>query len=289
MSYRIILAPVTGSDSDRPILNAAMTLAGPSKSHIQVLFLHRDPQDVMVPHIGYDLSTGMIDSLILSANEQIGYAREQAKSCYTTWLQETGVTEVSDSTEINGITSAYVEAIGDMSGSLARAGRMADVICMVRSGDNAGFDEETLIQTALLDTGKPVVLVPSSLSPEAITSIAIAWNGTREAARAVSLAMPLLEAADSVSVVAGTCDQVKPEDVTAFAESLERHGINAHANMFALNGADITKRLQDEAHKGGAQLLVMGAYSHSRLRESVFGGVTNDIVNAGQMPVLMAH
>ena len=166
---------------------------------------------------------------------------------------------------------------------------MADVICMVRPGEYDGSDGETLFQAALMETGKAVLLAPADTKMKPIKSVAIAWNGSREAARAVALAMPMLETADSVTVLAGTSDYLKPEDVTAFTESLKWHGFNATARMFALNGADLAGRLQAEAREADAQLLVLGAYSHSRLREFVFGGVTDDIIKAGRMPVLMAH
>lgn len=289
MSLKVILVPVTGNDTDRIALDAAMTVAGLSNAHIQVLFLHRDPKDVMVPHVGFGLSGGVIDSLIHSAIAQTDIARKIATASYNTWQQETGCREQDDPSLADTATSSFSESIGDIFGNITRFGRLADVICMMRATEETGADQDSLIQAALMETGKPVILLSVDTKMESIKSVAMAWNGSREAARAVSLAMPLLETADSVSVLAATSNDVKPEDVTAFTESLRWHGINANAKMFALNGADLPQQLQDEALKCNAELLILGAYSHSRLREFVLGGVTDDIVNTGHMPVLLAH
>ena len=291
MSIKTVLAPVTGSNCDISVLGAALALARMSRAHIQVLFLHRNPQDVLVPHVGYELSMGVVDSLVESAKQQINHDRTTARASYDAWCADSGVVEVDNpaSDHDADTTVSYSEVIGDLFTNLAEAGRMVDMICLARASDDATADEASLIQAALMETGKPVVLVPGDSKPEAIKSIAIAWNGSRESARAVSLAMPLLESAEIVSVIAATSDDVKPEDVTAFADSLKWHGINARPSMFALNDVNLTQRLQDEAAKTDAQLLVMGAYSHSRLREFVLGGVTDEIINDGRMPVLMAH
>ena len=90
------------------------------------------------------------------------------------------------------------------------------------------------------------------------------------------------------TVLVGTSDHLKPADMNAFVASLKWHGVDAKARMFTMSG-DQSVRLKAEAMDVGAQVLVLGAYSHSRMREFVFGGVTDGIINAAQMPVLMAH
>jgi len=289
MSIKTIMAPMMGEKADKRILDVALTMAVPTNAHVQAVFLHRDPKDIMMPQVGDGLSGGIIDSLMLEAEAQVDSARRAAHSTYDTWRQESGIAELANPAPTNGITSDLSEAIGDLSGTLAKTGRMADVICLVRPDEDDGSDGEALIKAALMETGKTVLLAPTDAEMNAVESVAIAWNGSREAARAVALAMPLLEAADSVTVLAATSDYVRPEDVTAFTESLKWHGINAAARMFAQNGAELADRLQEEAQKSGAQLLVLGAYSHSRLKEFVFGGVTDDIIKDGRMPVMMAH
>jgi nucleotide-binding universal stress UspA family protein len=197
------------------------------------------------------------------------------------------IPQVGEGTD--GITTRLAEVQGELHTNVAKAGRMADIFCMVQPGENDDAELSTMLTTALMETGKMVMLTPGGETMEPIKSVAIGWNGSREAARAVALAMPIPESAETVIVLAGTSDYLAPDDVNAFTTSLTWHGVKAKAHMFNLNGQDPASRLQAEARDRGAQLLVLGAYSHSRLREFVFGGVTDDIINSAKMPVLMAH
>jgi nucleotide-binding universal stress UspA family protein len=141
---------------------------------------------------------------------------------------------------------------------------------------------------ALLKTGKIVYLTPNCRPGTAIKHVAIVRNGSRKAARAVSLAMPILESTDAVTVLAGTSDHPKPAAVSEFVASLKWHGVYARARMLTMSG-DQSGRLQAEAMDAGAQVRMFRAYSHSWMRQFVFGGVTDDIINAARMSILMAH
>ena len=288
MSINTVVAPMTGGPTDGPALDAALAMASPTKAHIQAVFLHRDPKHIALPQVGEGMTAGMIDTLIEAAERQVQTDRAAAHASYDGWRRANGINEVETPALTNGITSHLSEVQGDMATSLARTGRMADVVCMVQPGDNDDAELSNLVTAALLETGKMVYLAPNGKKSDPIKSVAIAWNGSREAARAVAMAMPILESAETVTVLAGTSDYLTPADINAFATSLKWHGINATPRMFTMNGNQ-AERLQAEAMDAGAQVLVLGAYSHSRMREFVFGGVTDDIINQASMPVLMGH
>jgi nucleotide-binding universal stress UspA family protein len=117
----------------------------------------------------------------------------------------------------------------------------------------------------------------------------VAWNGSREAARAVADAMPLLERADEVKVLSA-----KPLDIgdlsgADIALHLARHDVNTEASSSANKDIDIGDLLLNEAAQEGADLLVMGAYGHSRFRETVLGGATRHVLKNMTVPVLMSH
>jgi nucleotide-binding universal stress UspA family protein len=288
MSINTIVAPMTGGPTDRPALDAALTMAGPTNAHIQAVFLHRDPKHIALPQVGEGMTAGMIDTLVEAAERQVRNDRAAAHASYDEWRRANAVSESEVPALTNGITAHLTEVQGEMSTNLAKTGRMADIVCIVQPGKDDDDELSNLTTAALLETGKMVYLAPRNKTPEPIKSVAIAWNGSREAARAVAMAMPVLERAETVTVLAGTSAYLTPADVNAFTTSLKWHGINAKPRMFTMNG-DQSGRLQAEAMDAGAQVLVLGAYSHSRMREFVFGGVTDDIINAANMPVLMAH
>jgi nucleotide-binding universal stress UspA family protein len=144
------------------------------------------------------------------------------------------------------------------------------------------------LEIALIDAGRPVIALPRNWAQaEDDAPIAIAWNGSAESARALSAALPMLRSASTVHLLhAGRRDNAT--SLESLANYLAWHGI-ATMNEELGSGDDpealIAKRVSDLK----AQLLVMGAYTHSRAREFVFGGVTNHMLKATRVPLLLAH
>ncbi len=293
MSIKIVMAPLTGGKTDRPVLDAAYLLACSTKAHIHVVFLLRDPADVLASSAGIGMGGGMavgiLESISEAAIEQVENARKTAQAHYDSWRQETGVREASDPTGIDEVTAERSEVSGDPRRNLINMGRLVDVICIMNAGASIEYDSKVLMEAALMETSSAVLLAPSNIDTPPIKSVAIAWNNSLEATRAVMHAMPILTNAETVTVLAGIGNQVSLEDVDVFVASLRWHGVDAKSQVFTAEGVILSDRLQVEAQAAGAQLLVLGAYSHSRLREFVMGGVTDDIVQAARMPVLMVH
>lgn len=287
MSMKTILAPVMGNATDKTVLEAAGTLAAKRKSHVMVLFSHRDPRQVMLGQVGEGMTASMLDALMESAEAQMADARAHARATYDAWLKDSGIAEADAPGA--GLSASWAEEIGDPETVIARKSRLCDVTCAVQPGENDPADLQTVLEAALLQSGKAVLMVSSAVPLPAVDKVAVAWNGSREAARAVALAMPLMEAVGKVVVLSGTSSSLTGEDVDAFVQSLRWQGIEATAETFDVGSGSLSGRLQASAREQGAQILVLGAYSHSRLRELVFGGVTDDILLAARLPILMAH
>jgi nucleotide-binding universal stress UspA family protein len=129
---------------------------------------------------------------------------------------------------------------------------------------------------------------PESLPERLGSSLAIAWDGTLGAARAAGAALPLLSRAETVTIL--TADMVKAgTKPSALADYLAEHGISARTWAFLPEEGALGERLLGEAVAAGADMLVMGAYGHSRLREMVLGGVTQSVTAKATIPVFMAH
>lgn len=143
----------------------------------------------------------------------------------------------------------------------------------------------------LLSGRRPILLVPYIGFESIGQRVAIAWNGSAEASRAVFDAMPLIKAAKSVSVIAVDVKDsaTHPASAEALAKVLERHGVEAKPHHVASAGVDIGSVLLSRLADEGDDLLVMGGYGHSRLREFVFGGATRAILQQMTVPVLMSH
>ena len=148
-----------------------------------------------------------------------------------------------------------------------------------------------LIEALIFGSGRPTVLLPEAGEDEIFDHIAIGWDGSRVAARAVSDAQALLARARTVSVVSVTGEKVfeAVHPCERLAEHLKAKGLNAEAVSSPLDGRRIGAALQETAIASGAGLLVMGGYGHSRLRDFVLGGATQGVIEDLRLPVLLAH
>jgi nucleotide-binding universal stress UspA family protein len=138
----------------------------------------------------------------------------------------------------------------------------------------------------VMDTGRPVLFVPPKIDMLSAKRIVVGWKDTREARRAVWDALPLLEAAEEVMVVSADTDKHAVEDVAAY---LARHGVPASAQNQPKPVKSVADELVRIASQEAADLIVCGAYGHSRTREWVFGGVTHDLLDHCPICCLMAH
>jgi len=144
----------------------------------------------------------------------------------------------------------------------------------------------------VFESGRPVLLLPEMTEPELkFDRIAIAWDGSSVAARAVSDAMPLLRQASSVAIVqiTGEKDLSRAAAPGEAARNLKLHGIEAETVAVELEERDAAVTLQAYCERDGRELLVMGAFGHSRAREFVLGGVTRSVLDAPKLPILISH
>ncbi|MBT5265830.1 MAG: universal stress protein [Rhodospirillaceae bacterium] len=289
MPIKTILVPMMGGEADGPALNAAGNLAKRSGAHVDAVFVHRDPRAVVAPQVGEGVSASMIEALVKSAQKEYESSRDDARTRFDTWCSEAGI-EIQDRPgKATGASAAFSEMTGEPAECVTKRGRTADVISVTRVGDRDNSDQTAVLEAALMETGRLVLQVPPQGSVDVGKTVAIAWNGSKEASRTAALALPVLEGVESAVVIAGISDYLTADDVNSFVDSLAWHGVNVTARTFPLDGGSVSGRLQAEARSAGADTILLGAYSHSRLRELVFGGVTADVLDGAHMPVLMAH
>jgi nucleotide-binding universal stress UspA family protein len=184
---------------------------------------------------------------------------------------------------------------GSATDTVVRQGAVCDLIIASQKDQSwtmSDFLEEP--QRLAIETGRPVMLVPNEgkiVSPP--KRVTIAWNGRREAVRAVFDAMPLLVGADEVNILWAhpENDQPAASDLpgAALATVLARHGIKCVVSQSSAADANIGGELLQQADAFGSDLLVMGCYGHSRMREFVLGGATRDVLSQMDLPVLMSH
>lgn len=198
-------------------------------------------------------------------------------------------------------TAARAQGVGtewcDMPGSALEAvltqARACDLLLLsgVMPGQKAAreYDRETLADEVVLALGRPVLLLPGKPKPGLPTAILIGWNGSREATRAVHDAMPLLQQAAKVTILCVDPGRKQGLPGAELARHLARQGVTADLLIRDGHDRDAGKMLQQSAWDTKADMIVMGAYGHGRLRETVMGGATAHMLARADLPVLLSH
>jgi nucleotide-binding universal stress UspA family protein len=178
----------------------------------------------------------------------------------------------------------------DAAAAVRLSARYSDLVVLGQPQPGDGL-RRAIVEEVVLAGGRPVLLVPyAGRFADAGKRVLVAWNASAQAARAVTDALPLLAAAQSVEVVAfgegGDHGELPGADLALF---LARHGVKATAARQSAEGIDVGSQILSRAADSDADLIVMGAYGHSRMRELALGGATRSLLDAMTVPVLMAH
>jgi len=199
---------------------------------------------------------------------------------------------VAESARQSGITVDTVMpnlARRDVGGAISGLARHFDAT-VIQQPDPEGPDTSDLLEAVLFGSGRPVLVAPAGPGRSQIGTILIAWDEGRHAARAVADALPLLALAGRVEVVTiGSTKADRNWRVGNMVRHLDRHGIEAHMTSLVSEQPNVASTILSHAAAVDADLIVMGGYGHSRLREIVLGGTTRTVLQTMTVPVLMAH
>ena len=195
-----------------------------------------------------------------------------------------------------GVGVEWRSGEADPADLLALHGRYADIVVIGQPEPDTGLlmGGDDLPDRVFMDVGRPVLLIPYAGDfPTIGKRVMVAWDGSRTATRAVHDAMPFLERADAVSIMcvnppkgANGLGDLPGADIAAH---LARHGIKAEADHIHSKDVPVADMLASRAADFGADLMVMGAYGHARVREMILGGVTRAMLESMPVPVLMSH
>ena len=287
MEIKTILVPLSGLSGRGQWLDAVVKRSREWGAHVEAIHAAMDPKD-SVAYVGEGMTSAMIGDVMAVAERESDVRRQQAQKVFEDACLRNNMTISNQSGSGLG-TAHFMVITGREEDVMASRGRLADLIFFRRP--ESGGEEVTFsvtLEAALLDTGRPVLILPPSAPLDFGSSIAVYWNGSAEAGRAIRYAMPFLVKAEKVNVLevdAGSHNGPGMEDVTRY---LAWHGVKAVATELK-SGREDSESLLASTDLVGADMLVMGAYTRSRLRRLVFGGVTRNTLTRSSVPVLMAH
>jgi nucleotide-binding universal stress UspA family protein len=179
---------------------------------------------------------------------------------------------------------------GDLLNAFRGQARLNDLTILDAESETVNLDRG-LMEALLMDSGRPLLIVPPGQDAFRTRRIILAWDGSARAARAAVDALPLLRAAEGVDVVSVTGEKDLADAVpgAGIATHLARHGVAATALEVEAQDGDVAQALRNTAVRSGADMIVMGGYAHSRLREMMFGGVTHSLLKQSPVPLFLAY
>lgn len=280
MSYKTLLAHVADPTRIERLLKAAIPLARSMDAHLVGL-------SVLPPYVV--MPGGETSGASITIDEhRIAYQSEMRQLKESFLTATAGQTFPSEWREADSVFESVSSVVLDH-------GRSVDL--MIASQQDPKWSYSHLMEDNVriaMQAGRPLLLVPNAgelrLPAKRVT---VAWNARREAVRAVFDALPMLQAADSVNVLWINPEREKhlagdlPGDEICM--TLARHGVKCEASSATAIGADVGPELLRQATAYGSDLIVMGCYGHSRLREFILGGVSRHVLAAAQIPVLLSH
>jgi nucleotide-binding universal stress UspA family protein len=281
---KVLLMPLSSSGEVSERLQGALAVAKYFGAQLQVLHASAHPSR-FVPHEIAGLSRQLMHELERIADTQ---AREDASQLRRLFKQlaDQGGVAVSEEYLPDCASACWHEVEGLRSELVARRGRVADLL-VVPQGRNGTIS--STLEAAILQSGSPVLVMPRTQTNFAPQCIAIAWNGSPEAARAVCSALPLLRRCGDVRILTHETTSSRVPGPEALQAYLQCHGIDSEPQrveqLHRSDGADLLQAAESEA----CDLIVMGAYSHHRLQQQAFGGVTRYLLQHSPIPLLLCH
>ncbi|HXQ52022.1 MAG TPA: universal stress protein [Stellaceae bacterium] len=279
------LLAVVGDGSAASVAETALLAARPFGGYIVGLnALTTEYAVVFGGEMGFSVSSEVDRTLEREGRER----REQARAIFHAVMARNGV-PLDGTTGANGIAAEWREEAGRQNAVVGTLGRIFDLVVVERPAKLASLAEATL-EDALFEGGRPVLMTPQTPPKSMGENIVILWNNSTETARTVAFAMPYLERAKVVEVLSVEGSAVPGPSGDEMAAMLRRHGIPATARYIAQRGRMTPGEVfLAESRKAGADLLVKGAYTQSRLRQMIFGGATRHIIMEADVPVILAH
>lgn len=282
MAYKTLLTVATRAERCELAITGAAAIATAHDAHLDILALGVDVTQIGYSYVG---SGAVILQATLDRAEQ--EAKEIEKAARKALAEQ-------DPTLRYALEAAMTQ-LGALTELVAQRARFADLVVLPRPyGPGLGTESEAVVEAALFEGQAPVLILPDSGAGHAAAPrrVVIAWNQSAEAMAAVRKALPILKQADLVSITVIDPPQYgveRSDPGGMLCQMLVRHGVKAEVTVLARTLPRVSDVLARHVRDSAADLLVMGAYGHSRFREAILGGATRNMLEQAEIPVLMAR
>ncbi len=291
MTIKTILAAASGGSASDGAIELACRFARRFGAHLEGFHARPDPRDLFTysgDGFGMSMSGEFIDRFIKDADTMA----TKTKGAFEATIARHQIAKVAAPSrglpEKIAASAAWHEETGYAPTLVARRARFFDLVVLGRSDRVVDQPHTDVVEQTLVNSGRPVLLAPANVPADVGNNVAVGWNGSAEATRAVVAALPFLDAAQAVSII--TIGDKHQESAAGLIEYLGWQGVTArHNHIPALNGVGPGQQLLSAAREADADLLVMGGYGHVPWREFLFGGATREVVGTSLLPLLLSH
>ncbi len=286
MPIRKLLLPLTGTAAGESAIDTALVVARQWNAHILALHVRADSRDV-APLAGEGLSGAMIQEMMQATERESGERSSAVRIMFDRAIEAAGIPIEKPTHQADLPTATFETVTGREEDVVAQQARLSDltIVPHPESGDDVSSSDA--LHAVLFDSGRPVLIAPHRAPATLGRRVAVAWNGTGEGAAAVQAALPWLKQADAVRILSATEYHRNGPSARDLASYLALHGVKTELATFRPLDREVGAGMLAAAREFGADLMTMGAYSHSRLRQLILGGVTRHVLEYADLPVLM--
>ncbi|MEX0365820.1 MAG: universal stress protein [Ruegeria sp.] len=279
MAYKSLLTVMTETKLAESALAQMVALAQAQDGHAEALCLGVDRSQTGYYYAGANalILQETLSRANAEAEEILGFAEDYLGKSGVRWSAENGVAQIAD-----------------LGRHVAHRARFSDLVVLPRPyGEDRGAEAEPIVEAAMFDGHAPVLVVPDEAQAFSKPgTILIGWNEGVEAMRAIRRALPFLQAAETVRIVVIDPPQHGPDRSDPggmLSQMLSRHGVRCEIDVLSKTMTRVSDILNRHAADTDADMIVMGAYGHSRFREAILGGATRNMLEQATVPVFMAH
>ncbi len=290
MALRKLLLPLTGTETAGGAGDAALAtawqIATSFRAHLQVLHVRLDSRDV-APLAGEGLSGAMIEDMMTASEAQSTKRSNSLQTLFSRFVQANAVPLETPAHDGDHASASFVTVTGREDDLVAQLARLADLTVVPHPEAHEDLSSSDALHAVLFDSGRPVLIAPRAPAATVGARVCVAWNGTAESSAAVMAAMPWLQQAAGVRILRSDEYHRRGPRAGALHDYLTLHGVDSEIATFRSIDREVGAGLLQAAREFDADLLVMGAYSHSRIRQLILGGVTRHVLEHSTLPVLM--
>ena len=290
MDFKSIVVPAISSSTFKGALSAALEFGEQFKSHV-IACQVRQPFEEYAQPVPYPMELNSFAMSRAIYEETIDELSGMLRKQFEETIEYAEISEEAYNEEVlsKQCAASWIVRNGEPINVLKRVGRMSDIVFMQLPSDRIGEREIDLRDRLVTEMGRPIFLVPAVGAKVDFKHVVIGWNGSIEATRAMTTALPILSKVEKVSLISVGDLGADMPSIEDAARYLRTHRINADVIKVSASEEKVTDAIQHKLDDLSADLFVMGGYSRSRLREWILGGVTRRMLRETKRPVLIVH